>query len=90
MSNKTCGECKSFPGMGYYCPIIGRFCEPNNKNPCEYFEKPFGRKLTNGDVIRQMSNCKLASCIEELAFRFSSRREFVAWLDAPAESEWEV
>ena len=53
MENKTCEGCRSFPGMGYYCPIIGRFCDPNNEDPCEFFEKPFGRKPTNGDVIRQ-------------------------------------
>ena len=59
MNNKTCGECKSFPGMGYYCPIIGRFCDPNNEKPCEFFEKPMGRIATNGDRVRQMSNEEL-------------------------------
>ena len=85
LSNKTCAKCKSFPGNGYYCPIIGRFCDPNNETACEFFEKPVGRIATNGDVIRHMSNKKLATCIEELAFRFSSRREFKAWLNAPAD-----
>lgn len=37
--------------MGYYCPIIGRFCDPNNEKPCEFFEKPMGRVATNGDRI---------------------------------------
>lgn len=63
MSNKTCSDCKSFPGMGYYCPIVGRFCDPNNEKPCEFFEKPMGRIATNGDVIRQMSNAELAELI---------------------------
>lgn len=60
MSNKTCEECKSFPGMGYYCPIIGRFCDPNNETACEFFEKPVGRVATNGDVIRQGGDRALA------------------------------
>lgn len=60
MENKTCRDCKSFPGMGYYCPIIGRFCHPNNEKPCEFFERPMGRVATNGDRIRQMSNEELA------------------------------
>ena len=63
MSNKTCGDCKSFPGMGCYCPIIGRFCDPNNEKPCEFFEKPMGRIATNADHIRQMSNEELAELI---------------------------
>lgn len=50
---RTCEDCKSFPGMGYHCPIIGRFCDPNNEKPCEFFEKPMGRIATNGDRIRQ-------------------------------------
>ena len=60
MKTKTCGDCKSFPGMGYYCPIIGRFCDPNNEKPCEFLEKPIGRIATNGDRIRQKSNVEFA------------------------------
>lgn len=46
--------------MGYYCPIIGRFCDPNNEKPCEFFEKPMGRIATNGDRIRQGGDYALA------------------------------
>lgn len=63
MKNKTCGECKYFPGMGYYCPTIGRFCDPNNEKPCEFFEKPMGRIATTGDKIRQMNNTDLAEML---------------------------
>lgn len=71
MENKTCSDCKSFPGMGYYCPIIGRFCDPNNEKPCEFFEKPMGRIATNGDVLRQMGNDELATAWSEQAFLFA-------------------
>jgi hypothetical protein len=62
----TCENCKSFPGYGYYCPIIGRFCDFNNESPCEYFEKPKGRIATNGDVIRQIGNGAFAYMMTRL------------------------
>lgn len=86
MSNKTCEDCKSFPGMGYYCPIIGRFCDPNNEKPCEFFEKPIGRIATNGDKVRQMSNEKLLDALKNLHQLFLwDKYKALAWLNAPAE-----
>lgn len=49
MENKTCGNCKYFPGMGKYCPIIVRFCDPNNEKPCEFFEETLVYKITMMD-----------------------------------------
>lgn len=49
MKIKTCGDCKYYPGMGYYCPIIGRFCDPNNEKPCEFFEEALVCKITMMD-----------------------------------------
>lgn len=55
MKNKTCGECKDFPGMGHFCPLDSRLCNPNNENACEFFAgKIKGSKRlkkTNGDLI---------------------------------------
>lgn len=89
LNNKTCGECKSFPGMGYYCPIDGRFCDPNNEKPCEFFEKPFGRKINNGDKIIAGGNegiaafaCGLLNDKREETFQL-----VLSFLNAPAESE---
>ncbi len=91
MNNKTCSDCKSFPGMGYYCPIIGRFCDPTNESPCEFFEKPKGRIATNGDKIRQMSNEELAEFLidaaDDIVNNNRSKDDVLAWLNAPAESE---
>jgi hypothetical protein len=86
MANKTCGECKNLTNrktIGFCQKMKYALC-PAELPSCANFEQ---KVISNGDVIRQMSNKKLATCIEELAFRFSHRREFVAWLNAPTESE---
>lgn len=85
MTNKTCEDCKSFPGMGYYCPITGRFCDPNNENPCEFFEKPFGRIATNGDKLRQRSNEHFAC---EYAYYSKMHDLYVARLCPPSKQLW--
>ena len=54
---------------------------------CKHFEP---KVITNGDKIRQMSNEELICMFEETCGKFSSREEFLAWLNAPAESEGEA
>lgn len=82
VNNKTCGECCFFESKEFICCYSGDETEARFTACLEFEPIP---KPTNGDVIRQMSNEELATCIDELAFRFSSRREFVAWLNAPAD-----
>lgn len=54
MQNKTCGECR-FYNSDYNLCLHWRHEDINEHSPiCNYF-KP----LTNGDVIRQMSNDEL-------------------------------
>ena len=84
MKNKTCGKCKWFVLNSDGTCRSNEGTENANNDCCSFFEQ---KVITNGDRIRQMRDNALATCIEELAFRFSSRREFVAWLNAPAESE---
>ncbi len=55
MSNKTCGECRKFKNIR--CGNV----EPNYP-ACIAFES----KLTNGDVIRQGNNRKLAEIFDDL------------------------
>ena len=93
MESKTCGGCKYRYSYRHdedcngRCKLYIMYRIPSNKPACSKFE-PIPPP-TNGDKIRAMRNKELATCIEELAFRFSSRREFVAWLNTPAESEGE-
>jgi hypothetical protein len=83
MSNKMCGECKYFDAVGQCDKVIEYNLVHPGDEACEFFEPA----TTNGDKIRQMRNAELADTIEELAFRFCSRRDFINWLGAPAESE---
>lgn len=86
--SKTCGEC-----IYRYTEIVGKcriwkYIEiPADRHCCGEFEQDKNSQQTNGDKIRQMSNEELVDCIDELAFKFSTRREFLAYLNAPAESE---
>jgi hypothetical protein len=80
--SKTCGDCRFYFEQAEFCRKNAWECIEEDKECCDEFEKP-----TNGDVIRQMSNEELVDTIDELAFKFSSRREFLNWLNAPAESE---
>jgi hypothetical protein len=75
--------------MGYYCPIIGRFCDPNNEKPCEFFEKPFGRKITNGDKIIAGGNKGIAifACGLLNDRREETFQKVLSFLTAPVESD---
>lgn len=85
MKNKTCGECKHYIAMSR-CILYRQFVDDDDC--CDsYTPKP--QPSTNGDVIRQMSNEELLRVFEESCGKFSSREEFLDWLNAPAESEGE-
>ena len=90
--NKTCGECKYFScsGEGRCMDDEWTFCD---SDACEKF-KP--KVATNGDVIRQMSNEKLAElfdnsckvCAKDIVgCDTDCVAGILAWLNAPAESE---
>ena len=98
MKNKTCGECRYYVcnRHGGCCTFIGdAMCDDDLA--CDNFEKP-----TNGDVIRQMSNEELAEFLStqvicpncpartEHCIGNASKvckKNWLAWLNAPAESE---
>jgi hypothetical protein len=56
MNNKTCGECKHYNDAMFHCEKFD--CMAEAFNTCEDFEQ---KVITNGDVIRQMSNEELAT-----------------------------
>jgi hypothetical protein len=60
LSNKTCGECKHFflNSEGHCKSNDGS--ENAHNDACSFFDP---KVITNGDVIRQMSNAKLAELI---------------------------
>lgn len=92
--SKTCGECKYF--------ILGSsgFCgsnegEEDSHNDCCSFFEP--KVITNGDVIRQMSNEELAKffgCLRHLEMCPHAHTDYpcekcnLDYLNAPTESEW--
>jgi hypothetical protein len=96
MNNKTCGECKYWYAESVgKCRIFKHFNIPADRRFCSEFEQWEKPKPTNGDAIRQMSN-------EELAVMFRNEIDqcppgechddgciecWLAWLNAPAESE---
>jgi hypothetical protein len=94
MTNKTCGECRYYEHPAGQCSKVIEYnnCHITDK-ACEYFEP----KLTNGDVIRQMSNEELAQkfgypCPPKIKKKCRPFDEecfecWLAWLNAPAESE---
>lgn len=85
--NKTCGECKYYEHPAGQCSVVIEYnnCHTTDE-ACEYFEH---KVFTNGDVIREMSNEELLCSFEESWGKFFGREDFLAWLNAPAESEGE-
>jgi hypothetical protein len=83
-NNKTCGECQWYDYHHLLCVVGGDVATTDCA--CDSF---IPIKHTNGDVIRQMSNEELLRVFEESCGKFSSREEFLDWLNAPAESEGE-
>jgi hypothetical protein len=97
MKNKTCGECRYYNEDFNLC-LHWRYEDiTESSGICNYFAP-----LTNGDVIRQMSNAELAEIINNVDCKkcpaymtcFDGKKKtcfdgFVAWLNAPAESEGE-
>lgn len=99
MGNKTCGECRFYNSDFNLC-LHWRYEDINEHSQiCNYF-KP----NTNGDVIRRMSNAELAEFLstqvicpncpartEECIGNASKvcKKNWLAWLNAPAESEGE-
>lgn len=57
MKNKTCGECKHYGDASFKDPCAWVH---DTFDACFEFEPMTEPKLTNGDVIRQMSNAELA------------------------------
>jgi hypothetical protein len=106
MSNKTCGECKYFVTSNYLDVCVVE-CETRRADSvCKHCDVFKPRVVTNGDVIRQMSNAELADrlgihamcdfCPAERADCGRGKKEikycreaWLAWLNAPAESEKE-
>jgi uncharacterized protein YuzB (UPF0349 family) len=99
MSN-TCGECKHFEldEIAAFCNKHCLFCKDDSP-ACEDFEQ---KVITNGDVIRQMSNEELANRIYNTIHdcfwcplsQTCDREDgcdcellLLAWLNAPAESQ---
>ena len=99
MSNKMCNECKRCDGD--LCTYFDNYSDRESTIACILFEP---KKPTNGDVIRQMSNAELAKFLstqvicpncpartEECIGNASKvcKKNWLAWLNAPAESEGE-
>jgi hypothetical protein len=93
MSNKTCGECKHHKEK-CHCEKFG--CYAGESDFCDEFEPAKKQIITNGDVIRQMSNGKLAEsfdncckvCAKDIVeCDLDCFDGILAWLNAPAESE---
>lgn len=101
MANKTCGECKHFEvdAVAATCENKLWICDDNTP-ACKKFEQ---KPLTNGDVIRQMSNeelvaffitrdasyCVPDACLEDCEASKECEDHWLRWLNAPAESEEE-
>lgn len=100
MKNKTCGECKHFEvdDVAATCEKKRWFCD-DAAPACEMFEP---KVVTNGDKIRQMSNKNLAIFLGDRVYCFTCPtkgvpcfdkpkdvcyQKWLAWLNAPAESE---
>jgi hypothetical protein len=84
MKNKTCGECKIARPSGrqgwMYCPRK----HDTVLSEAGQCKTPY---TTNGDKLRQMSDAELVDAIEELAFKFCSRRDFINWLQQETKDE---
>jgi hypothetical protein len=92
MANKTCGECR-YLDKNRYCEFLDFEPKPQMKGCANFEPKP-----TNGYVIRQMSNEKLAElfdnsckvCAKDITeCDTDCVAGILAWLNAPAESEGE-
>ena len=59
MKTKTCGECRFYAKASEHCKLKGVGWKFATDNPCSGFTPQ--APLTNGDVIRQMSNEELAT-----------------------------
>ena len=96
---KTCGECKHLNKELAFCHKCGaKWIKETDGVNCKYFEKI--TPPTNGDKIRQMSNEELAKLrvyhCPPVPAEFCKGTDTVkcvkcwlAWLNAPAESEGE-
>ena len=89
VSNKTCGECKHYLVEMFHCQKNDVMAE--SYNTCEDFEP---KVITNGDVIRQMSNEELAELIDNSCKACAKDvtecdtecvNGILAWLNAPAD-----
>jgi hypothetical protein len=98
LNNKTCGECKNLNRELAFCRACGaKWLNESDGANCKYFERK--TKPTNGDMIRQMSNMELAQkfgypCPPKIKKKCRPFDEecfecWLAWLNAPAESEVE-
>lgn len=97
-NNNTCGECRYHKNNRCMLPCH-TINHPAENSACHRFEVK--TPLTNGDVIRQMSNEELAAiflnkgkfppiCDDVPKTQcISCRKCWIAWLNAPAESEGE-
>lgn len=102
MKNKTCGECRHLEcakKIGFCQEMKYPLC-PAELPSCANFEQKI---ITNGDVIRQMSNEELAEFNQKLSCEVcgfkntgcfapagkpsSCKDGVLAWLNAPAEGE---
>ena len=91
---KTCGECKHHKEK---CHCEKFSCYARESDFCDEFEPAKKQIITNGDVIRQMTNSQLSKFLARLAvcnvcFPDSPKGDRKYWYDwtfAPAESEGE-
>lgn len=90
MTNKTCGECKHCTDKKIIatCKHIGITAGDVPGSNCRWFESQIP---TNDDMLRQMSNAKLAEFLRDAADDICNNNrsveDILAWLNAPAESE---
>lgn len=83
MSKKTCGECRYMLHKDTFEVCTHSMTETSMfGKACKHFSPP-----TNGDKIRAMSNDEFVNAVNMLCIKFTIGNEFVAWLDAPVESE---
>ena len=91
MKTKTCGECKFHCASENFCTRHRIPWLKESNKACKGFEPQL---ITNGDVLRQMTDeelvdriyCPYENCISEFVEDVDCRSCKMHWLNAPAES----
>lgn len=82
MKTKTCGECR-FYNSDYNLCLHWRYEDITAKSEvCNYFSP-----ITNRDYLDKMDNDEFVNVVNMLCIKFTIGNEFVAWLNAPADTD---